>query len=384
MKKLLALAVTLAFCSTAALASHTRVASMGVPSWMILDDDSNIWANPAGVSSYRNNIWLELWDGAGEWGGVAMETELADVGLFLGRPYEGVLDVLSTTGLLTEVPKPMFDLFLSRELENMDIGMRFGMTSLHNSTETAAGDEMYEKASDTLIGLGISAQGVGPLAVLDVAFQMHLLSAEVVNETVVNEIDHSLDAGLTYGFGARGAMPLGGAGFLMGYARIESVDASWEWNMGAASADVDFTMSRLTLGAALNQYLGPKTLMVAGLYLERDASSYEDERTGADLDETETAIPAAIGLETVLSEKLTLRLGANKDLYRVVAADDGASETKEVTTGGAAASVGLGLNLVENLTIDALVEQRLLYDGPDAVGGNAPGMNAQITAKYSF
>jgi hypothetical protein len=97
MKKILLVAVAMLFAVSIASASMTRLAGMGLSTWMV-DDDANIWFSPAYINDYPNKIWGDLGTGGAgvstnQWGGASLRLLwgwLGNAGLFYSRPYTGV------------------------------------------------------------------------------------------------------------------------------------------------------------------------------------------------------------------------------------------------------------------------------------------------------
>jgi|GEM_PF-3442172 len=87
-------------------ATFSRIAGMGLQSWM-LSDDSNMWFNPVYVKDLGGRAWWEM--GAGgqgatgyeliinQWGGVSVGSNLfGAVGAFFARPYTGITGLAGT------------------------------------------------------------------------------------------------------------------------------------------------------------------------------------------------------------------------------------------------------------------------------------------------
>jgi hypothetical protein len=97
------------FFHTITFATWSRVSSLGVPFWMIKEDDTLIWLNPYEIVNYPNQVWAELGTVGGsngapnvngnlsinnQWGVISAKTDFVfpgTMGLFFGRPYWGLV-----------------------------------------------------------------------------------------------------------------------------------------------------------------------------------------------------------------------------------------------------------------------------------------------------
>ena len=97
------------FFHTITFATWSRISSLGVPFWMIKEDDTLIWLNPYEIVNYPNQVWTELGTAGGsngapnvngnlsinnQWGGISAKTDFVfpgTMGLFFGRPYWGLV-----------------------------------------------------------------------------------------------------------------------------------------------------------------------------------------------------------------------------------------------------------------------------------------------------
>jgi hypothetical protein len=109
--------------------------------------------------------------------------------------------------------------------------------------------------------------------------------------------------------------------------------------------------------------------------------------------------PVRVAIETQPWDLLALRAGIQKNIFSEARSTykdgDGTSATTMTetdsavsdpngTADGVGLSFGVGIKLVDGLFWDSVVRQRLLFDGPDFVGGNANGVFAQTTLVYRW
>lgn len=107
MKKVCLLVVlAMMFSATLAHATFSRLAGMGLQTWM-LTDDSNMWLNPAYVKDQGGRAWWEMGNGGtgaigsellgNQWGGLSVGNRLfGAIGIFFGRPYNGITNLAGT------------------------------------------------------------------------------------------------------------------------------------------------------------------------------------------------------------------------------------------------------------------------------------------------
>ncbi len=495
MKKALVFVCLVGACSSIAFATWTRVGSLGLPSWMIMEDDTLLWMNPARTGDHTGILWGE-WNAAGSgaaptvdnnfivlnaWGGMSADIPY-DMGLavFVGRPYTGILGnagrtILDNAGnpmiaaipgspyiaspyvapatMADTVPSPKYDLFLSRPMENMDLGLGLSVATYSDSAEVsdlssplAAGvdwkvDEDF-RGSDVLISLGMRKGDVGAIEVLDIILELNLLNAE--NTTKIdqyitvggndvwrtqNDYDFSLDSGMNLSLTSRAVIPYKSSKVIgkLNYTRqdISSKFTRKEDNDGSGdftnpAADENYRQSRddkttaITLGGAINSMITERTMMVAGLSMTRAKSSRDNktqdlfpaqsgtsERVKTDV--VELRIPLNMGLETTLSERMDIRFGVEKELYNTAAMEytfpqigvwDGAQypvdsvrkgEVKNnIINPAAVVTLGLGWQLLNNVVIDALMRQELLFTGGFILSGVPETLAAQLTATLRY
>ncbi len=227
-----------------AFASLTRVAGLGVDTWMIEEEESLIWLNPARVNDCTDTVWGE-WTGGtpavaavpmrmnntaitNAWGGISKKLGIMDItgALFVGQPYGGILaqagaDVNPLTGagigsslgaatainstitggaaMTAKAPLGKYDLFIAmplpKPLPELNAGVRVSVASdsesnnednLTKPTAAALDTEVEDdfSSSDMEISAGVQIEDLGPVSVLDVAVGMNMLKCENTNTGV--------------------------------------------------------------------------------------------------------------------------------------------------------------------------------------------------------
>lgn len=114
---------------------------------------------------------------------------------------------------------------------------------------------------------------------------------------------------------------------------------------------------------------------------------------------TSLLFPVRVAIETQPWDLLALRAGIQKNIFsesrtrlhdgdgttpQTINETDTAITDPAGTADGVGLSFGVGLKLVDGLFWDSVVRQRLLFDGPYAVGGAANGLFAQTTLVYRW
>lgn len=111
LKKFLNIILSLSCLLQLGFSTWSRIAALGVPFWMVEQDDTLLWLNPYEVSSYPNHIFAEVGTATGsglqpvvdgnirignQWGGVSFKTDFIYQGtaaVFFARPYWGMLNI---------------------------------------------------------------------------------------------------------------------------------------------------------------------------------------------------------------------------------------------------------------------------------------------------
>lgn len=144
---------------------------------------------------------------------------------------------------------------------------------------------------------------------------------------------------------------------------------------------------------------------MGGQYLYTKATFHFNDRLAAANNHADQArsssilFPVRVAIETQPWDLLALRAGIQKNVFsesRTTLRDgdgtaamalnetDVAITDPNGTADGVGLSFGVGVKLVDGLFWDSVVRQRLLFDGPYAVGGNANGLFAQTTLVYRW
>ncbi len=354
--------------------SNSRMDALGVNNWEV-KDDHNVFFVPALITNYKNALYGEfgsdacgaagtcsaesggqnLRGAATRFGGTHMEGMGGVWGLYLGRPYNGVFNAAGTilpAGIFAAVPtNNRFD-FLYGMGTGMPVGI--GVTYAGQRNDTPVTDNSFGE-------LDLNA------------------SASLMNG--------ALDAALTFGYGTakdkaandeatakalslflRSHRDMGGAGTL-----LTTLQGTWV-DFGK---DVDATTKSLLLDAALNCTSHQGALMIFAL-----GASYAN-ATGVDSVSGRTyALPATIAIEHQTFKPVKVRFGVTKALWSHT--DDDTVPSKVTPDGNPTVSFGLGWQVQDNLTVDAVVNQDVLFTGTHLVSGVPETLNAKVSGAWRW
>jgi hypothetical protein len=357
MKKLAAALVLTFFASSAYaqvvldIPENSRMMGMGVSNVQI-EDDYNIWINPAQISNYSNMVTIEFGhhspgggsfpespDAVGAWGGIHSGTDYGTWGVYLGRPYH---DPMGMYGLVSAgMDANRLDLFYA------PAGVPAGFyVSYANESDDGPDDD----STEFNLGGGVNLMGGS----VELAADIGIANADVggVEEDMIG-----------VGVLARHHGDAGAAGKLISNARVAFRQ------FGESEVDV----LQIGVGTALNARPNNETLVVTGIGIE-----YEDVANGVDF--SGIAVPVNIGVEHQTFKRAKTRAGVNKDIYH--SEDDGSSTV--VSDGYATVAVGLGVDVTDNLVVDWVVNRDILFSGTHLVSGVEETLASYVTGTWRF
>ncbi|MBI3810854.1 MAG: hypothetical protein HY283_01415 [Nitrospirae bacterium] len=412
MKKLAAVFLTLLFASTASAqvisnpTRDSRMAGMGVANWQI-EDDFNIFINPAQLSNYKNNVYGELGtytaanpsigggaglgpnqDGIGfgsQWGGMNMDVSYGGWGVYLGRPYAGPLNAAATAigGLpgvapLTAPLDNRFDLFYATH--GMPLGFYLSYASRAADVKTA-GVKTTNDASEINLGVG----GLVMNNMLDVALNLGMPSFETNNGTTKVQTDGAINVALL----GRLHTGLGGNAKLLTTGQILLGDASLKATGGTK---VGLTSNTIRVDTAVNSMPNPNTLLVAGVGIASTSTEAKPKPAGSKTTTSNLTIPVNVAVEHQTFKVVKTRIGLSSALYNTTDCKNvdptcttaGASKVTKVADGTATVSMGFGWAVADNLMLDAVINQDILFSGTYVVSGVAETLSSMLSATYRF
>ncbi len=151
----------------------------------------------------------------------------------------------------------------------------------------------------------------------------------------------------------------------------------------------------ITVGASNNHRLGEGTVAFYSLTFENTTSSVNVVDTvvpTVTTVKTETSrndVPIVLGFETRLSKWFVFRFSSKSSLMTVTTTDytltggptgaSNADQTITDTNSSQTFSMGMTIDVSERLSIEGVLSEALLFNGPNFVGGGAPGLFGQVS-----
>jgi hypothetical protein len=389
MRKLVAATAAVLLLASTASASpiekvvltNSRIDALGLQNWHV-EDDFNIWINPAQISRYKNAIYGEFGvdtctacgDGAtstgvndravGPFGGFHGEMLGGTTGVWLGRPYAGLLADPDFTALSAGPAAALptanrFDLFYAPG------GGMWGIT-LGYASQSEDSDSGDFDFNEYTLGVGANLMNGG----LEVAGTFAMADAEhngITSATpgATDDLDAKEDAmGIT--LLARSHRDMG-ENKLLATGRVAWADYD-ETKLSVLDVLVD---------AALNCSMHKGALMVLAIGAHyRDASN--------DVETSVIELPVNIAIEHQTFERVQTRFGVAKPLYRNVETDVTGDDVETTEDGAATVSFGLGWQVQDNLVVDAVVNQDVLFTGTYVVSGIPESLSAKVSAAWAW
>lgn len=400
MKKLAAVFLTLLFATTTSAqvisnpTTNSRMDGMGVANWQI-EDDFNIFINPATLGNYKNNVYGELgtWasgdaltthpfggvnnDRVVPWGGMNIDASYGGWGVYLGRPYgaDGPLNFMGSTPPVAN----RYDLFYA--LHGAPAGFYLSYASRSTESKGGGAPKVTDEASEINLGGGFILNKM-----LDMALNLGLPSSKTDDGAGTTTKG---DAGVNISLLGRLHTGMGGNAKLLTTGQILRGDASVK--------GVDATGMTVRVDTAVNSKPNPSTLLVAGIGIQ--SSSSKVKAGGATDTDTSLEIPVNVGVEHQTFKRVKTRIGLLKNIYDTstdklcvtTATDpvDGnpacAADGQKATTvrdGAATVSMGFGWAIADNLSLDAVLNQDVLFTGTYMISGIPETLSSKLGVTY--
>ncbi len=294
-------------------------------------------------------------------------------------------------------------------------------------------------AQDTNVTLGAKISDAGPFSVLDAVVSLDMPSAKdtFTGDRYQNAIlgtirkydwELKLAPSMNIGITARGKLLLKGNPLIV-YLNYNNADYTSDLTVKTDAnnngdyidaGDTNYTQKRTQtqattmIGAAYNSQMSKKTLLIVGGGLQNQVTVYGLETTPADAaygqvlvqenyktTTTNMQVGANIGVEHIVSKVVTGRLGMRQLIMESNALDltdkaysnsgtafvqDAKADRSTLTEnlGATVVTYGVGINVLQNLTIDALVAQEIQFTGGFIFSGVNQKYITQLTATYKF
>ena len=383
--------------------TNARMDGLAVSNHQI-EDDFNIWINPAQVNNYKNAVYGELGtdpcstsstadcgsggSGSGHngrnseaWGGFNVDTSAGTWGFYFGRPTGITGADYGGSSLMAN----RFDLFWGTGLNGADVGGYISYASAEEDN-TIGGSSGDFDLSEFNIGVGAIVMG----GALEGAINVGVGSVDIDDAALVTTLGPTVPGGVmeedvtTISVLVRHHGEAAG-GKLISSAQVLNIDKD----------TADTTTTAFLIDTTLNSRPNEDTLFIAGIGVEFESTSngYESDFF---------AIPVNLGLEHQTFKKVQTRFGVRKSIYSrldcsgVDIPDDngefdttdctsvGSDETDTVFDGAATTSVGLGWMVTDNLVVDAVINQDVLFTGTYLVSGVAESLSSKLSATWRF
>lgn len=415
MKKLAAVFITLLFASTASAqvifnpTTNARLDGLGVANWQV-EDDFNIFINPAQIGNYKNNIYGELGNfvkGSGgtsalntpdqnnivpgsQWGGMNMDVSYGQWGVYLGRPYAGPLNSMLGG---TAPTNNRFDLFYG--LHGTPIGLYLSYADQSESTK-AGSTTFKDQAQEINLGAGGIFGGGMLEGALDIALPSGKCSDSAGGSVACGAGGPNTfksNAGPSIALLLRHHAGMGGNSKLLTTFQAQMIDASAK----AGPAKMDDGTTGLRLDTALNSKPNPDTLVVAGVGIASSTRSVKCKPGCGKVTLDSLTIPLNVAIEHQTFKAVKTRVGIAKPLYNSnnckdtmgvgacigsVPALPGVTKVNRVSDGAATVSAGLGWAIADNLDLSAVINQDVLFTGTYAISGVAETLSSELGLTY--
>lgn len=397
MKRILGLMMVISVVCSQLFATQTRLGGLGIANWMVEEDDNLIFLNPSRIISYPKLVWGEFGTATGssitpvvdanitvanQWGGVSAEFPLvsgAVAGLFLNRPYGGMLGSAGSSLGITAIPAnsygramtartpdTKFDLFYAFPIGGIQIGTLINMSADYikddnstNSTTVAAGDSTTAdeiSSSDINVVLGSKLEDIGFISDLDIALTLGFPSAKNTYKTTIysatygwintNDWLFQTNPGLNAGLTLRAATPLKD-NKLLTYINFTSNDISNTFtrktdtnsnnSFDDSATDTNYKQERtqkqtkITAGVSYNAKTSKKTLVLVAANIEntlttnkavnfQQFTTVNGKNQQRDDETSATKLPINFALEHNLSSVIAARIGISQDIFQQTSA----------------------------------------------------------------
>jgi hypothetical protein len=446
MKKVLVILAVMAFAFAGlTFATTSRINGLGVPTWMTLDDDAIVFGYVGQLNTFKNLALLEMSGPGTGWGGATIDLGGNALGIYVNVPgtvntnlFNSVISTINTLNTMsllstvnigsstykltdvTVVPDNQITALYDLGLEGMDIGLGLAYSAAGKSyaekSNYKAQDEISSSAYEIAILLGASLKGDMPI---DIGLSVNLPSAsyktsgyrlagtdsKLQNEDKVDGSGFGIDLGarlvankdlianLLVGFGSGSTK--------VALKKDNNSNDSWS-DADDTNGEISGETSNILVNLGVAKLLKANNVnVIAGLTggyssLTQKADKITDNNDSTNnkkgTEDTTTNIDVGINVaaETKLNDTWSARAGVSKGLFGITSTTnknldtDSKQESSSDSTAAPVISAGIS-GVISNFTIDAVISQALLFDGPYFIGGVAStGLNTQVSLKYAW
>lgn len=393
MRNLLILTMLFCFIGSMAMASETRVMTMGGVN-NIVKDDANIWIYPQTIIEYPNLFTAEFPSPGGDFykGGATFGFGEAETAWALGT-YFSKTDFAHDYFVYENGQKAdhRINLLYGRELGGNPFGMNFGYYkggSENADTNTVANyEESFTRYELTF--------GYSPMPELELAAGFNMSSwtdtewdgaANSGNGAVVDETkpDGNSDMFL---MGRYWMAPRGNCTPVAHFAFMNSKQGMETYIGDSLAMTVNKSTMTIDLGIGMNYDGGADVLVVTDFGITFANTTYETTPGGGTMTEAKdgtTTLPYfKVGIDAKVFEWMDFRGGVTNDWEGNKVE---ASDVEETTMSSAETVTYLGAGFHwGDFEIDAMINQSFIQGGPYFISGDAtPGMFSTVSINYWF
>jgi hypothetical protein len=393
--------------ASSALASNTRVRSMGDVG-LILRDDSNLWLFPSTVMHYRNLAILELGGrreliyylpnqaGIDPGGGGLIRLGGSGrhvIGGFVGESSERLpfapLD--PTTGQPLAMNRKI-DLFYGVKNANSGLGWQLTYASGAHKSSSSSGvlGAIENKASVRLLGLSFGmTHSFATGGTLDLALRYENHGFEVTRTSGMAENSrggHHLELLSRWTKGIKGGMEI------VPFAGAKVGSDGRDLGQGIGSQSTDLAQNRILAGTGFNFRPDSNSVFSLGLsfFRSQETTTTDVGSSATKLTQVTWRLPFVFGgVETALFDWLRVRFGFQKALQTLsretrgtgLASNNDSEDTR--SEGPFELAFGLGIHH-RSLTIDFSLDPNYFKRGVYVLSGSQGNMFNLVTVTYGF
>jgi hypothetical protein len=400
MNKRLTIVLLIFLAVISSFATQSRMSGLGNP-YGLIEDDTDIFTYPATIFQYDRMAVGELQQASdsAEWSMSANIPILNyKLGVYLNQ--DTGLTQGNWTNYYVEEEDVAFDLDISKSVEfnfgfNDHYAVGFGTSidyeSETNFTEENGDTRKFEPAANfyTLFG-GYSANN------LDLGLRLNIANTK----NVAGDL-YEYEDGFEFFEGSYLAFVLDGRKIFRPQYNLEIVvkaglsmdlrELNYEKNDGSKIRDIERTDIVMDLGMSLQFKPNEKNRVIFGVTpiiynptsTEDTDYIFIDEKDKTTIDFNTLVFPEYnLAIESEICSWLTGRFGANQVYEHLSLEFDDGSDYKAYAK---EFYMNLGLTFsIGNFCIDSVLEQELLFDGPNFIGGKSNGLASEISVKYQF
>jgi hypothetical protein len=386
-KALLLLFVVLALFASSIYATDSRMAALGNP-FGFIRDNTDISNYPGVINQYERNLRAELISSGSNWKiGANLPFMGNPLGVYLNNDTNVIVNNYFTNG---SNYYNSGDLDISKKIQFYygfmeKFGVGFGMAIDSKKKDLANNPDKFAEmgASYFEISGGMSDEK------MDIGVGIALWGANNKND-FTPAVENSMGG---FGFSAQGRyFVMETDDFdLVGAANL-AINSSSTETKSASTYTEDSSNMMFDLGVGMTYKFDEENHLIFGFKpLRIKTHGWEESVSGVSgKDEgghSYMYIPTyTIGLESQIKPWLTGRIGATQDyaFYGYKNDPDGPNITEDAEyQSGFSADMGLAFEF-GNFTIDTVLSQTLLHDGPNFIGGKSNGLASKVSVNYNY